>query len=91
MSASLAAPDVAGLAALVRDYFIQGCYPSGSVTPANTLAPSGSLVKAVIFPYFLRRALRQADVRRELEPYVGFTTSVLFGVAGRGRPHARGP
>ena len=45
---SFAAPDVAGLAALTRDYFMQGFYPTGVVTPANVLTPSGSLVKAVI-------------------------------------------
>ena len=45
------------------------------------LALGSGLVKAVLFPYFLRRTLRQADVRRELEPYEVFTTSVLFGVA----------
>jgi len=45
---SFAAPEVAGLAALVRDYFIAGYYPSGTATPANSLTPSGSLVKAVL-------------------------------------------
>ncbi len=45
---SFAAPDVAGLAALTRDYFIQGLYPTGTVTPANVLTPVGSLVKAVL-------------------------------------------
>jgi hypothetical protein len=45
---SFAAPEVAGLAALVRDYFQQGFYPTGTASPGNALAPSGSLVKAVI-------------------------------------------
>ena len=45
---SFAAPEVAGLAALTRDYFLQGFYPTGTATPANVLTPSGSLVKAVI-------------------------------------------
>ena len=45
---SFAAPEVAGLAALVRDYFIQGFYPTGTATALNTLTPSGSLVKAII-------------------------------------------
>src|SRR4029078_126927 len=45
---SFAAPEVAGLAAIVRDYFVGGFYPTGSLTPANTMNPSGSLVKAVI-------------------------------------------
>jgi hydrogenase-4 component E len=45
------------------------------------LAVGSGVVKAVVFPYFLRRALREADVRREIEPYVGFTSSILVGVA----------
>jgi len=45
---SFAAPEVAGLAAIVRDYFVAGFYPTGSATPANTLNPTGALVKAVI-------------------------------------------
>jgi hypothetical protein len=45
---SFAAPEVAGLAALVRDYFLAGYYPSGTATPADAQTPSGSLVKAVI-------------------------------------------
>ena len=45
---SFSAPEAAGLALLVRDYFQAGFYPSGTATPANALTPSGSLVKAVI-------------------------------------------
>jgi hypothetical protein len=45
---SFAAPEVAGLAALVRDYFVKGFYPTGTAIPGNTLTPSGALVKAVI-------------------------------------------
>ena len=45
---SFAAPEVAGLAALVRDYFQKGFYPTGTATPGNALTPSGALVKAVI-------------------------------------------
>lgn len=44
------------------------------------LALGSTVVKAVIFPLLLRRALRQAGVRREQEPYIGFTASILFGV-----------
>jgi hypothetical protein len=43
---SFAAPEVAGLGALVRDYFQQGFYPTGTATGANALTPSGSLAEA---------------------------------------------
>ncbi len=36
-------------------------------------------VKGLVLPWLLRRAIRGADVAREVEPFVGFTTSVLVG------------
>jgi len=44
------------------------------------LAAAILLVKGVLFPRLLFRAQREANVRREVEPYVGFTPSMLFGV-----------
>ena len=38
-------------------------------------------LKAVGFPWLLFRALRGAKVRREMEPYVGYSLSLLVGVA----------
>ncbi|HEV8700085.1 MAG TPA: thrombospondin type 3 repeat-containing protein [Candidatus Polarisedimenticolia bacterium] len=46
---SYAAAEVAGVAALVRDYFAQGFYPTGSrVTTDRVANVSGSLVKAAV-------------------------------------------
>jgi hypothetical protein len=45
---SFATPEIAGLAALIRDYFLAGFYPTGTATPANAITPTGSLVKAMI-------------------------------------------
>lgn len=45
---SMATPVVSGTATLVRDYFVQGFYPTGSKVPANSMLPSAALVKAVI-------------------------------------------
>jgi hypothetical protein len=45
---SFSAPEVAGLGALVRDYFLSGFYPTGTATPANAVTPSGTLVKAML-------------------------------------------
>lgn len=36
-------------------------------------------VKAVVLPAFLHRAIREASVRREVEPVIGFTASLLVG------------
>lgn len=45
------------------------------------LAAAAVALKAVAFPWLLFRALRGAKVRREVEPFVGYTLSLLAGVA----------
>jgi len=45
---SFASPIVAGGAALVRQYFFDGYYPSGARNGLDAFNPSGALVKAVI-------------------------------------------
>lgn len=37
------------------------------------------VVKAIVLPWFLERAIREAAVRREIEPLVGFIASQLLG------------
>jgi hydrogenase-4 component E len=37
-------------------------------------------IKSVVLPFLLRRAIREANVRNEVEPLVGFTTSLLLGI-----------
>ncbi len=38
------------------------------------------LVKGMVFPWLLLRALRTANVHREMEPFVGYSTSLLVGL-----------
>jgi len=38
------------------------------------------VLKGIIFPKLLLRALRVADVKREVEPIIGFTSSALLGI-----------
>jgi hypothetical protein len=45
---SMATPAVAGCAALTRQYFLEGWYPTGAETPGDALSPSAALVKAVV-------------------------------------------
>jgi hypothetical protein len=45
---SQAAPAVAGAAALVRQYYIDGWYPAGSPMPENGFNPSAALVRATL-------------------------------------------
>ncbi len=48
---------------------------------AWALTVGGMAVKGVVFPLVLLRVLREAGVRREVEPFVGHTLSVLVGAS----------
>jgi hydrogenase-4 component E len=48
------------------------------------MAIGSILLKGVAFPWLLFRALRQAEVTREVEPYVGYLSSLLLGIVGLG-------
>ncbi|MBW2699549.1 MAG: S8 family serine peptidase [Deltaproteobacteria bacterium] len=48
LGTSFSAPLVAGAAALAREYFVEGYYPSGQPVPADGLVPSAALLKAVL-------------------------------------------
>ncbi len=45
---SMACPLASGAAALVRQYFMDGFYPSGAAVPGDAFTPTGALVKAVM-------------------------------------------
>jgi hypothetical protein len=45
---SYATPAAAGVAALLRQYFVEGWYPTGTPTPANGFVPSAALLKAAL-------------------------------------------
>ncbi|MFH0983380.1 MAG: S8 family serine peptidase [Planctomycetota bacterium] len=45
---SMAAPAVAGMAVLARQYYTEGFYPTGVATPADALTPTGALLKATV-------------------------------------------
>ena len=51
------------------------------VTAAVVLLSLGSIcLKGLVFPWLLSRALREASVAREVEPFVGYGVSLLVGV-----------
>lgn len=45
---SMATPAAAACAALVRQYYSKGFYPSGQPNPADSIYPSGALIKATL-------------------------------------------
>lgn len=57
---------------------------------AVALAAGTVAVKAIALPSFLKWAIREAAVRREVEPYVGFTASLLLGALALGFAFAIG-
>ena len=49
---------------------------------AVALALGTVAIKAAVLPWFLRWAIREASVRREVEPLIGYMASMLLGAAG---------
>lgn len=45
---SMACPAVAGAAVLVRQYFMDGYYPTGAASAADVFTPSGALIRATL-------------------------------------------
>lgn len=45
---SMAAPGVAGMAALTRQYYVDGYYPSGAASAPDGFTPSAALIKATL-------------------------------------------
>ncbi len=45
---SMASPAVAGAGLLVRQYYTDGFYPTGAAVPANSITPSGALIRATL-------------------------------------------
>ena len=54
--------------------------PDGNSGQHWLLALGTIIVKGIILPWLLLRARQEADVPREVEPYVGFGASLLIGV-----------
>jgi len=48
------------------------------------LAAGTIAIKGVVFPWLLFRAVREAEVTRQIEPYVGYVASLIAGVLALG-------
>lgn len=49
-------------------------------TPALVLAAGSILLKGIVFPWLLSRAIREARVRREVRPFIGYTAAIPLGI-----------
>jgi hydrogenase-4 component E len=75
------------LTACVRMLAVQGALlgalsvaVEGSVSGHSVALGAGTVViKAMVLPWFLRWAMREAAVRREVEPAIGYLASLLLG------------
>ncbi len=81
------------LGASIRTVAVQGILLGALALLAHGAAPTwgavamaviGMALKGGVFPWLLFRALRQADVQREVEPFVGPIPSLLAGIASFG-------
>ncbi len=78
--------------ALIRVSAIQGVVLAGvvllvhpQITGHVVLIATGSLLaKGIAVPAMLMRAIRDVTIRREVEPLIGFTASLLLGGLGAG-------
>jgi hydrogenase-4 component E len=80
------------LVALIRVAGIQGAL-LGALAVLGTaarpdatwlLAAATVAVKGLLLPRLLLRAIRRAEIRREVEPFVGYSASLLIGVVALG-------
>ena len=88
----MATPIVASSALLVRQYYIEGFYPSGTKTSRDGFTPSGALVKATLLSGASSLKGFEADTGLPIDPppsfYQGFGRVMLgasfLGVGGLG-------
>ena len=48
------------------------------------LAAGTIAIKGIVFPWLLFRAIREAEIAREVEPYIGYAASLVTGAAALG-------
>lgn len=68
---------IQGIALSFLPFFLDPQYITGR---AILLALPPLILRGVVFPWLLLRVLERVGVRREVEPYLGFSFSLLFGV-----------
>lgn len=77
------------LSAAIRAVAIQGALLAALPLALNPglsahvlgLAAGTLVVKSILLPMFLLRAIREAAIRREIEPLIGYSASILLGAA----------
>ncbi len=80
------------LGAAIRTVAIQGAllallpllllHEEGTITHAVVLSMGALVVKGIVIPRMMFSAIREASIRREMEPIVGFVPSMVLGGIG---------
>lgn len=87
---NLAVLGVSQLASCIRLVAMQGVLlavftviaNAGSMSPRLAIIALASIaLKGILFPSLLFRAIRDAEVRREVQPFIGYVSSLAIGVA----------
>jgi len=65
----MSCPGVAGAVLLIRQYFMEGFYPSGTKVPSDGFTPSGALIKGVILNSGRAMLGRDGSPNFPSEPY----------------------
>lgn len=89
MASNLVALSSSRLPSLIRVAGVQGVMlgamlllvEAGGVWPI-LVAVGTVAIKGMLIPFLLRRAMRAANIERDLEPLVGYLPSLLLGAAG---------
>lgn len=55
-------------------------HTEGAVYRLLLIALGTLVLKGFVFPALLTRSMQEADVRREVEPFIGYSLSLLFGL-----------
>lgn len=71
---------VVAIQGVLLGYFTLAAREDGASLRAPILALASIGLKGFAFPWLLSRALRDADVRREIEPLVGYSLSIVIGM-----------
>ena len=73
---------VVALQGVLLGYLTLAARPDEASLRAPILAVASTGLKGIAFPWLLARAVRHAEVRREVEPLVGYSLSIIIGMLG---------
>ena len=71
---------LAGLQGIILGLFVVLSHAQSLSIRLLMIAGAGMIIKGFVFPYLMRRAIKEAGIQREMKPYIGASLSVILGV-----------